>query len=327
MDLTTLIKNTKAYSPSYMDECDYGQQDQLNGSSVLVVKLTNGFSIAYEKGREQLARIGPGGRPQYIDGSETVSVKYHILSPASGRISSGDNARSLETGLADSFSPWGEGKINSYATEERMPLDNLKNDVVDTYKKIIEPLEIVEKKRRSWGVISLVLGGTVAWPITAPLALLGSLLGSRSEVLGFVIYAPGLIPEMAKELVKPSVSYNKVVQKEIIHPEPGEDRAAVFFGGYRGSGENNPHDFKGLPDLLFSDGMWVNGYGGDSNKRTKEDDKQKYQESEYFINVDPKLEASIRESVAAEEKLWGDWKMFKPTLEEHRKLLKSIGFI
>lgn len=327
MDLTTLLKDTKRYTPSYMDECDNLEPDQLNGSSVLVVELTNGFSIAYEKGRERLARIDARGRPQYIDGSEMEKVKYQILSPVSGRISSGDNARSLETGLADSFSQWGEAKINSYATTERMPLDHLKNDVIETYKTIIEPLKIVEKKRRSRGLIGLALGGTVAWPITAPLALLGNLLGSRSELLAYAIYAPGLIPEMAKELVKPSVAYNRLQHDKMVHSEPGDNRAAIFFGGSRGAGSRDLHDFRGTPNLLFSDGMWVNDYGAHFNERTTEDDQEKYRESMYFMNVDQKLEKSIRESVAAEEKLWKEWQMFKPTGEEHKALLNKVGFI
>ncbi len=323
MDITTLIKDTKIYTPSDRDKYDNPEQDNLNRSSLLVVELTNGFSIIYEKGKEQLARISLGGKPHYIEGSETESVKYHILRPGRGRISSGENARSLETGLSDSFSPWGEERINSYAIEKRTHSVN-----VDTYEKILEPLQTVEKKRRSWGYISLILGGTVAWPVTAPVVLLSSLIFGRCpEPLAALLYAPLHIPGIARELVKPSVTYNKVLNKEILSSEPGEKRAAIFFGGYQGSGSKTPDDFQGSPYLLFSDGMWANQCRAFFEKHTKEEDKEKYRESECFVEVNPVLETMMRKSVAAEEEMWKEWQNFKPTQEEHKALLRNIGFI
>ena len=316
MELTNLVKDTKVY---------HNRRDRnYDQSSLLVAELTNNLSIAYEKGVEQFARVGEGGRLEIIPGSEKKYIKYTTFPTLSYSL---PPARYLENDEKAKFLEWVEEEI------KRPTLASLGPNKTETeiYQHIIRPLEITESRERDWKPVGLFVGGTIAWPISVPITLAYSLISQDSNsgsLFLAALAAPLCLPLAVKEVFVPSKRFNKVTTAEILRSEPEKNRAAIFFNKH---GKNNPKHFSGLPELVFNDGLWLTQYGTSKYEHLLSLHLEQYQQAACFIDVEVGLKEKVEQSINAENSsqgaTWEEWRNFKPTKEEHTALLKQVGFL
>lgn len=322
------------------------------GENSIVVDLTDGYSIAYEK---QKTINGEGIFYSVADlENRLYQDAYDIEDDKSGRYS---------------FSKKFAEVFKNYKCSASKRLDASDKKITDYSNKILSPLDIKVDKYRLWNhpMNWLIMGGlSVAWSALVPLGLCASALEkvlpkwASPILIPFVplyLIAPNHNPAnfikapypfiflqmmyyQAKELFVPSGRCFRVFNEDLLKnsPDSGDGRV-LFWHDWESGSTPKPSEHKKFDrcNIMFQDGFAVKHDYRAYDKKVAflvKDVNREYgmyleRNKKYFISVDAKLKQDLYDALVEQENEHENFNAFCKSLkkEVHVNLLKSIGFI
>lgn len=344
MDLQTIVRETKQLS-----------------DNVLVVSLTNGFKIIYEKQYQNKFEIYEDDDSKVKErrkvGTRTT-VTYSLFHPESDCLCEGNNATEIQTNKPTSFSRQAHSSIDDYLkrnaciskrTSDIKDFDfggeTAKDDPVQLFEEFTSPLEIKEFKYRDWeefGQQTLAVFGSpvlILWDLISRLwDSISGQNGQKHDHNGAGAYAIFALPIMPLYLLKELVAPNEFLirgnrskkTKGVLYGENrGDDPAVVFCH------DDNPKKFTRL-EIIFPNGMTLTDHGL-FNYPNQEYVMSQYNKAKFFFHPDGELSKRVYDLNDRKQEAENRWKkqekifrQFYQQLKEetnHETFLKSVGFL
>ncbi|MBI4441257.1 hypothetical protein HY639_03755 [Candidatus Woesearchaeota archaeon] len=289
-DLTTLVRQSH------------------NHNALLLVELTNGLCMAYEKDENGI-RYGEVRYTQDCLEAWPLCGKHSAAGTESGFLE-----EKAITEHIRSHSPFGE------LTQKRDA----------AYKKMLAPLAIEQKyipDQDLIGGLPIAAIGTLTWPITGPLALYALYAMSKSRgtapaaVLAIMVAgAPYFLLYGLKELVIPSYQVNAIKNKEILVTKADGNSAALGYGF-------DPDCFEEIT-LRFPDGLTIH-----KSWSSHSQPDASYSQEKYFLPVDGKRKQEFESVVNEQHELYEKQNNISRNFfrdvrkEDHLALLEHLTFV
>ena len=308
---------------------------------VLVLRFTNGFDVAYEKGVQDEFRVFKENDTLVERRTKVrskITVKYSSLPIIGKKISGGDNSADIYTHEARSFSSDAHYTIDDYLSKRELNVEDFTTTAKHLFDACTAQLQINKFTYRDWneyrtgGIIFLLALG---WPILVPYYLIdGHKRDHCRDYEQAILYAPLMLPFVLffsiKELIAPKTflteAYRVNDKSSVLHKQNrGDDPAVVFSYG------DNPKTFSSL-EIFFPNGMSLTDRNLDDPRRLSNGEEyamEKYRTAKFFIRPDDNLIKQVHDLNERKGKSINASQEFYRQLTEsdHGSILKRVGFL